>query len=142
MTLSDEDRDQLVKYNIEKSKQAIEDVEFLMDSNKLYLAANRIYYGIFYMLSALALKHKFSTKNHGQLIGWFNQNFVKTSRIDKKYSNILRLSFELRSDADYDVLKIFNKEEIQQSYIEMKEIIFETEKLINPRKSAAKNNEK
>lgn len=47
MTLSDEDRGQLVKYNIEKSRQAIEDVQFLMDSNKLYLAANRIYYGIF-----------------------------------------------------------------------------------------------
>ncbi len=130
MTLSDEDRDQLIKYNIEKSKQAIEDVQFLIDSKKLYLAANRIYYGIFYMLSALALKHNFSTKNHGQLIGWFNKNFVKTSRVDKKYSNILRLSFELRSDADYDVLKIFNKEEIQQSYSEMKEIISEIEKFL------------
>jgi uncharacterized protein (UPF0332 family) len=130
MTLSDEDRDQLIKYNIEKGKQAIEDVQFLMDSNKLYLAANRIYYGIFYMLSALALKNNFSTKNHGQLIGWFNKNFVKTSRIDRKYSNILRLSFELRSDADYDVLKIFNKEEIQQSYSEMKEIISEIEKFL------------
>ena len=43
---------------------------------------------------------------------------------------ILRLSFELRSDADYDVLKIFNKEEIEQSYNEMKEIISEIEKLI------------
>ncbi len=130
MTLSDEDRSQLVKYNIEKGKQAIEDVRFLIDSNKLYLAANRIYYGIFYMLSALALKNNFSTKNHGQLIGWFNKNFVKTSRIDRKYSNILRLSFELRSDADYDVLKIFNKEEIQQSYSEMKEIISEIEKFL------------
>ncbi len=76
------------------------------------------------------LSHKFSTKNHGQLIGWFNKNFVKTDRVDKKYSNILRLSFELRSEADYDVLTNFNKEEIEQSYSDMKEIISEIKKLL------------
>jgi uncharacterized protein (UPF0332 family) len=130
MTLSDEDRAQLVKYNIEKSNQAIEDVKFLMENGKLYLAANRIYYGIFYILSALALKHRFSTKNHGQLIGWFNRNFVKTGKVDKKYSNILRQSFELRSEADYDVLTNFNREEIEQSYAEMIEVISKIKKIL------------
>jgi uncharacterized protein (UPF0332 family) len=130
MTLNEEDRNQLVKYNIEKSNQAIEDVKFLIENGKLYLAANRIYYGIFYILSALALKHRFSTKNHGQLIGWFNKNFVKTGKVDKKYSNILRQSFELRSEADYDVLTDFNKEEIEQNYGEMKEVISGVKKLL------------
>jgi uncharacterized protein (UPF0332 family) len=110
MTLSEENRQQLIKYHIEKSKQAVEDVKFLIENKKLYLAANRIYYGIFYILSALALKHNFSTRNHGQLIGWFNKNFVKTNVVDKKYSNIVRSSFELRSEADYDVLTSFTKE--------------------------------
>lgn len=125
MTLNQEDREQLVKYNIEKSNQAIEDVKFLIENGKLYLAANRIYYGIFYSLSALALKHKFSTKNHGQLIGWFNRNFVKTGKVDTKYSTILRQSFELRSEADYDVLSNFNREEIEKNYEEMKALIAE-----------------
>lgn len=85
-----------------------------------------------YILSALALKHRFSTKNHGQLIGWFNRNFVKTGKVDKKYSNILRQSFELRSEADYDVLTNFNREEIEQSYVEMIEVISEIKKILEP----------
>ena len=44
------------------------------------VALNRIYYGIFYIVSALAIKNRFSTANHSQLIGWFNTNYVKTSK--------------------------------------------------------------
>lgn len=130
MTLSEENRQQLIKYHIEKSKQAVEDVKFLIENKKLYLAANRIYYGIFYILSALALRYNFSTRNHGQLIGWFNKNFVKTNVVDKKYSNIVRSSFELRSEADYDVLTSFTKEEIEKSYANMKDLISVIEKLL------------
>lgn len=90
MTLSDEDRKQLIKNYAEKSLQAVDDVNFLIENKKLYMAANRIYYGIFYIMSALALGHNFSAKNHGQLIGWFNKNFVKTNIVDKKYSSIAR----------------------------------------------------
>jgi uncharacterized protein (UPF0332 family) len=55
MTLDQEEREDLIRYNIEKSHQAIEDVKFLIDNDKPYLAINRIYYGTFYILSALAL---------------------------------------------------------------------------------------
>jgi uncharacterized protein (UPF0332 family) len=130
MTLSDEDRKQLTKNYTEKSIQAIDDVHFLIENKKLYMAANRIYYGIFYIMSALALGHNFSTKNHGQLIGWFNKNFVKTNIVDKKYSSIARQSFELRSEADYDVLTHFTKEEIDTAYANMKDFISTIEKLL------------
>ena len=111
MTLTDEDRDTLIKYNVEKSKQAIEDAQFLIENNKLYIAANRIYYRIFYILSALALKHRFPTKKHHQLHGWFNKNFIHTNIIDEKYSQIVKQAFKIRSDADYDVTKIFHRNE-------------------------------
>jgi uncharacterized protein (UPF0332 family) len=130
MTLTDEDRDTLIKYNVEKSKQAIEDSQFLIENDKLYIAANRIYYGIFYILSALALKHRFSTKKHHQLHGWFNKNFIHTNIIDEKYSHIVKQSFKIRSDADYDVTKTFSKDVIEQSFEEMKEVISIIEKLL------------
>lgn len=123
MTLTDQDREQLIKNHIDKSIQAVEDVDFLIKSKKLHLAANRIYYGIYYILSALALRRKFSTRNHGQLIGWFNKNFIKTGIVDKRYSSIVRHSFELRSEADYDVLTVFTREEIASAHADMRALI-------------------
>jgi len=131
MTLNQEDREELIWYNIEKSHQAKEDVEFLINNNKLHLAINRIYYGTYYMLSALALKHKFSTKKHKELIGWFNKNFVRNDVVEKKISKIIRLSFELRSEADYDVTAGFSKEEVEKYFIDMKEVIATIEKLLS-----------
>ena len=57
MTLNEKDREELIEYRIERAKNSIDDVQFLIKYNKLILAVNRIYYGIFYILSALSLKY-------------------------------------------------------------------------------------
>jgi uncharacterized protein (UPF0332 family) len=70
------DRDSLIKYRLQQAKDTIELSVFLLESNRLVVAVNRIYYGMHYALTALALKYKFETSKHGQLIGWYNKEFV------------------------------------------------------------------
>jgi len=102
----------------------------LLQNNELSLAINRIYYGIFYCLSALAIKNKFSTSKHKQLIGWFDRYFVKKNLIDKKFSKIIHKAFKDRKAGDYNVLSKFSKEEVEQSFAEMKMVVFEIQTLI------------
>ncbi len=66
-------------YITESNKQRILGMMLnLIQHDKLAIAVNRILcLRSFYMLSALALKHGFSTSKHKQLIGWFNKQFVK-----------------------------------------------------------------
>ncbi len=109
-------------------------MEFLIDNNKLHLAINRIYYGTFYILSALALKHKFATRKHKELIGWFNKNFIKNGILDKRISKIVRQSFELRSEADYDVTASYSNDEVLNYFEDMKSVVTAIEKLL-PSKS-------
>lgn len=61
MTLSESDRQQLIKYRIEQAEETIADVELLIKNNRLRSAINRIYYGMFYSFLALALKHNFES---------------------------------------------------------------------------------
>ena len=51
-----EETNALIEHRIGRATDAIDDVKFLIENKKLHLAVNRIYYGIFYVLSALALK--------------------------------------------------------------------------------------
>ena len=82
MTLDKTNRSNLIKHKIEKAKSASHDVKILISTGMLHVAINRIYYGMFYALSALALKYKFETKKHQQLIGWFNKTFIKEKKLN------------------------------------------------------------
>lgn len=71
--ISEYDRDALIEYRLQQSIDTIELANFLVASDKLVIAVNRIYYGMYYALTALALKNRFETSKHLQLIGWFNK---------------------------------------------------------------------
>ena len=130
MTLEAKDREELIKYRIERAKDSINDVQFLIENNKLTLAVNRIYYGVFYILTALALKHKFSTSKYMQLLGWFNKTFVKEGIIDKKYGRFIHEAYDKRSKGDYDDFVTFSRDEVKGMLKNMKDFIARIEKLI------------
>lgn len=123
MTLDDENRIHLINYKVEKANEAYKDACFLKENKKFILAVNRIYYGLFYIISALALKNHFSTKKHNQLIGWFNKNFVKTEIIDKKYSAILFSAYDKRTKGDYEDFVEFSNDEVDFMLKDMKDFI-------------------
>jgi len=121
---------ELIKHRVEKAKQTIADVEFLIANKKLGLAVNRIYYGAFYILSALALKNQFTTSKHQQLIGWFNKTFVKERLVAKKYGEFIVKAFENRSTGDYDDFAEFTQEDVLALFAEMKSFCREIERLL------------
>jgi uncharacterized protein (UPF0332 family) len=124
-------QEELINYRIEQAKAAISDVEILIEKNLLTLAINRIYYGMFYMLLALALKNGFKTSKHNQLIGWFNKEYIKTGIIKTKFGKIVNKGFEDRTDGDYGIFVQFEKEEVLLKLSDMKEFIREIEANIN-----------
>jgi len=130
MTLAPEERQQLITHYIEKSRKTEHEIPLLIENDQLFTAVNRIYYGIFYMLSALALKHHFSTSKHTQLLGWFNKNFVKDQKVDRKYTQYIQEAFEKRMQGDYEVLTSFSKNEVNDLFAKMQAILREIEKLL------------
>lgn len=130
MSINQSERTTLIHYRIEKAKKAAEDVLLLIDMDKLHLAVNRIYYGCFYILSALALKHHFPTVKHQTLIGWFNKTFLKENVIESKYGKFIHKAYDKRSKADYADYIEFEKEDIMSMYLEMKEFLIKIEELI------------
>ncbi len=121
---------ELVKYRIEQAKETISEIEILIEKGLLTIAINRIYYGMFYMLLALALIKGFKTSKHNQLIGWFNREFVKTGIISQKFGKIINKAFEDRTDGDYGIFIHFEKEEVLVKFEDMKECIAELETII------------
>lgn len=121
--MKDDEKNALIEHGIARATDTIEEVSFLIKNKKFLLAVNRIYYGMFYILSALSLRYDFSTSKHQQLIGWFNKEFISTREIDRKYGRILHNAYNNRSTGDYDDFAEFDEEDVKKSFDEMKDFI-------------------
>ncbi len=121
----------LIQLRLKQAREAIADVDFLIQNDRMILAINRIYYGMFYSLLALAIQYDFKTSKHAQLIGWFNKEFVKNKKIEPRFSKMVQSAFNARSDGDYGVFSEFSKEEVLIRFEEMKEFIVEIENYIS-----------
>jgi uncharacterized protein (UPF0332 family) len=130
MTIEEQTRDDLIKYRLEQARDTIDVVELLIKNDKLSTAINRIYYGMFYSLLALALQFNFETSKHQQLIGWFNKEFIRTGLIEKEFGRILRDAFENRTSGDYDSFVIFDQAEVLLLFSDMKSFIEQIEVFI------------
>lgn len=95
-------QDKLVIKNwLLKSQEAIKEAEISIKTDCLQSAQNRIYYAIFYAVSALAKSKGFITSKHSQLLGWFNKEYVKTQIFGKEVAAIYIESYEFRQKSDY-----------------------------------------
>ncbi len=71
MLNADPNQEELIQYRLKQAGDTVKEVRILVENNLIKIAVNRVYYGMFYMLSALALKNGYQTSKHLQFIGWF-----------------------------------------------------------------------
>jgi len=130
MIMDSNDRANLIRYRLKQAKETISDVQLLIDNNRLRSAVNRIYYGMFYSLLALALANQFETSKHSQLIGWFNKNFINEGLMDARYGKMVNKAFNKRTKGDYDTFVDFETEIVLEMFTEMQEFIASIESYI------------
>ncbi len=124
-------RAELIKYRLEQSQKMVEVAALLIANNAIESAINRIYYGMFYAVLALALQNSYETSKHQQLLGWFNKEFIHTNKIDIKYGKMLKIAFEWRMKSDYETLTTFTLQEAEQMLADMQEFILKITVFIN-----------
>jgi uncharacterized protein (UPF0332 family) len=72
-------------------------------------AVSRAYYAAFHAMSAALLSKDLSYSSHGQVIGAFNREFIKTGIFPKKYSSIIQALFDDRQIGDYGIFVKISK---------------------------------
>jgi len=115
-----------IEINIEKSDEAIKMANIALNENALMTAFNRIYYSIFYTVSALAEKQGFKTSKHNTMIGWFHKKyFYESKTFNKDIFDTYNNAFQYRQKGDYDRAYKLDKDEAIKLLAEAK-IFIET----------------
>lgn len=98
------DKDTLYLYRLKQAEETLSDAErMVQESFSPRSITNRAYYSMFYAVLALFLKTgiNIKTSKHIGVISTFDKEFVKTGKIDKRYSKILHDAFDARQELDY-----------------------------------------
>jgi len=115
-------KEDIIRYRIDKSRSCYIEIELCLEKELFHLAEDRIYYSLYYSVSALAALNNFSTSKHKQLQGWFNREFIKTKIFPVEFSKIYAIAFERRQKGDYDDFVTFTRDEVENDYRNVKEM--------------------
>ncbi|MBQ2674285.1 MAG: HEPN domain-containing protein [Prevotella sp.] len=100
--MDSEDRKALIAYRQEKADLALDDAAFLTEAGRYGLAANRLYYALYYAASAILLSKGVVTKRHSGLMSQIHLHFVKTGILSPDEGALFKVMFSLRHEDDYE----------------------------------------
>ncbi len=102
-------RRELIDYRRDRAKETIEDAKILIGRDRLFSAVNRIYYAMFYEVTALLLTDNLSSSKHSGIRALFNEKFVKTGKVDTEMGRLFSRMFEFREKSDYQDFAEFER---------------------------------
>ena len=117
MELSDNERETIVRMEIEKARKTFADMEFCAKEQKWEAAANRLYYALFHAVSALLINGGQNVKSHRGIMSLFGQHYVRTGLFTSEDGSLLSDLVIMRDNADYNLFFEANEEKIRP-YIE------------------------
>lgn len=121
---------ELAMYRLSVAKEDLEAAEQSFSGNHYRASNNRAYYAIFRAISAcLALNFK-AYKQHSQVIGNFNKDFIHTGIFPKDIGRKISRAQEIRHASDYDDFFIVSAEEAKEQLESAHEVIGLVEKYL------------
>ncbi|MBQ9671542.1 MAG: HEPN domain-containing protein [Prevotella sp.] len=114
--MDDESRRAVVEYRIERAYQTLDEAKEVAEQGWYNLSANRLYYALWYVGSALLISIGHPVKTHSGMIAQVNLHFVKTGILSLDDGALLSQMFSLRQSSDYEDFKQVSKEQLDELF--------------------------
>lgn len=124
MSLSDDEREAIVSFRVQKGKDTLEEAKGIATLDYWNAVANRLYYACYYVTSALLIKNKYASQTHRGVIHLLGLHFIKEGLVTKNAGKFYSKLYELRQTGDYDDLFSLTEEDVKpmialaESYID------------------------
>jgi hypothetical protein len=89
------------KYQMEKSKEMLRDTQLLYENSGLTSTVNRLYYAMFYSVSAFANIHGFSTSKHTGIKSYFDREIANKNLVSLEMKKFYNIIYDKRHTGDY-----------------------------------------
>ncbi|HEY4743630.1 MAG TPA: HEPN domain-containing protein [Desulfuromonadaceae bacterium] len=120
------DRETLFSYRLRQAEETLAEVVRMHEEGfSARSIVNRAYYAMFYAILALFIRFEIEhkTSKHSGVISIFDQQFVLTGKLERRYSWMLHRLFELWQKADYKELVELSAEDSAEAVTQAQEFV-------------------
>lgn len=108
---------------VQKGKRSINAAKIHFQIGDYDFALSRAYYAVFYLIEAVLLTSNLVFSSHGNVIGTFNKNYIKTGIFPKEFSKLISVLFRKRQIADYEFNVKIDKNETEENINQAEKLI-------------------
>ena len=118
-----DNRKELVKYRLEMAEERLHSSKVLLEAGSYKDSIGRSYYAMFTAVRALLAMEGQDFSKHAGVIAYFQKEFVKTGKVDRKYSKYISQAFQIRNNTDYADFFIVSAQDAKEQYEKAKEFL-------------------
>ena len=125
-----DNRRELIKYRLESARERLNSAEVLLASKSYKDSIGRSYYAMFTAVRALLAKDGVDYSKHAGVISYFQREYIKTQKFEKKYSKYLSQAFQIGNDTDYSDFFIVSQSDAKGQYEKAEEFLYMIERYL------------
>lgn len=126
-----DNRKELMKYRLEMAEERLHSSKVLLEAGSYKDSIGRSYYAMFTAVRALLAMEGQDFSKHAGVIAYFQKEFVKTGKVDRKYSKYISQAFQIRNNTDYADFFIVSAQDAKEQYEKGKEFLKVIVKYLN-----------
>ncbi len=119
--MPDNNRVDLAKYRLEMSDEHYKSA--LLEIGNYKDSIGRSYFAMFSAVRALLALDAVDFSKHAGVIAYFQKEYIKTGKLDVKYSKSLSQAFQIRNNADYQDFFVVSKKDAEEQLERAEEFI-------------------
>ncbi len=120
----------LVDYRREKAAKTLDDAVDMVNKKSFLSAVNRMYYALFYEVTALLLLKNLSSPKHTGIRSLFNEHFIRTGIVSVELGKFYSKIFDFRQEGDYADFVVFEELDVKEWLKKSQRYIDELEAII------------
>lgn len=121
--MPDNTREDLAKYRLEMSNEHMKSAKALLDIGSYKDSIGRSYFAMFSAVRALLALEAVDFSKHSGVISYFQKEYIKTGKMEVKYSKSLSQAFQIRNNADYQVFFVVSKKDAEEQFERAEEFV-------------------
>ena len=130
MALTIDEKKAIIAYRMQKSAQTMIEARDNASMKHWSLAANRLYYALFHMASALLIDKGYMSKSHNGIICIIGQEFVSKGLLTSDDGRLISRLQHMRQSGDYDDLFDWTETDIMPCFEPTKRLLQKMSDLI------------
>lgn len=111
-----DNREDLMRYRMEMAKERLRSSRVLLDAGNYKDSIGRSYYAMFTAVRALLAMEGQDFSKHAGVISFFQKEYVKSGKFDKKYSKYISQAFQIRNNSDYADFFLVSLKDAKEQY--------------------------